>query len=273
MTRGGRAWPPFPLPTCSPAATVLAVLWGCGGAPVASDSPGAQEPAASRPGEAHPVGDGHGEAARSHGHAAHHPGAHGGAHPAHEHDFSDAAAYAQMFDAPDRDGWQRPPEVLRLLALSQGMTVADLGAGTGYFEPHLAASVGSEGVVVALDVEASMVAWMERRMGEAGLANVQVRLVAGDDPGLAPASVDRVLIVDTWHHIADRVEYGQRLRRALRPGGFVLVVDFTQESEHGPPPEMRLPADVVVGELSGAGLRARVVEESLPMQYAVRADR
>jgi SAM-dependent methyltransferase len=212
-----------------------------------------------------------------HDHAAGHPGAHGhhghhGAHGGH-HDFSDVARFAAIFDDPERDAWQRPAEVSALLLIEPGMTVADLGAGTGYFAPHLASAVGPSGHVLALDTEPNMVEHMRERVREAGLPNVEPRVVAPDDPGLAPGSADRVLIVDTWHHIEARDAYAAKLREALRPGGFVLVVDFTRESPHGPPPGMRLDAETVSAELRAGGLDVELVEETLPYQYAVRGRR
>ena len=106
-----------------------------------------------------------------------------------------------------------------------------------------------------------------------GLANVAARQVAQDDPGLTTASVDRVLIVDTWHHLPSRVAYGRRLAEALRSGGSVVVVDFTLESELGPPRSARLSAEQVVAELASAGMDARIVPEDLPEQYVVVATR
>ncbi len=216
-----------------------------------------------------------GGASETSDHAGGHPGA--GRHPhhhagqGHHHDFSDVERFAAIFDDPARDEWQRPSEVAALLELAPGVTVVDLGAGTGYFVPHLAPAVGPSGRVLALDTEPAMVEHMRRRVAEAGLANVEPRVVAPDDPGLEPGSVDRILIVDTWHHVADREAYAARLREALRPGGYVLVVDFTPESPHGPPPAMRLSADAVVAELERGGFEARAVEEGLPYQYVVRA--
>lgn len=210
-------------------------------------------------------------------HAAGHPGAHGhhGHHGAHgdHHDFSDVERFAAIFDDPERDAWQRPAEVSALLQIEPGMTVADLGAGTGYFLPHLASAVGPSGHVLALDVEPNMVEHMRERARQAELSNVEPRMVGPDDPGLAPGSTDRVLIVDTWHHIAAREAYAARLREALRPGGFVLVVDFTRDSPHGPPPGMRLDAETVSAELRAGGLEVEVVEETLPYQYAIRGRR
>lgn len=209
-----------------------------------------------------------------HDHASGHPGAREHEHhgQGHHHDFSDVERFAAIFDDPGRDEWQRPADIVSMLELAPGMVVADLGAGTGYFIPHLAPAVGPTGRVLALDVEPAMVEHMRERIATAGLSNAEARAVAPDDPGLEPASVDRILIVDTWHHISDRERYAARLRAALRPGGYVLVVDFTPESPQGPPPAMRLTAATVVSELESAGLTARVVEEPLPYQYVVRAE-
>lgn len=214
---------------------------------------------------------GPGEAEHGADHAAGHPGGHGHhGHGAH-HDFSDVERFAAIFDDPERDEWQRPTEVVALLELGDSLVVADLGAGTGYFAPHLSPAVGAQGRVLALDVEEAMVAHMQTRFAEAGFDNTEARVVAPADPGLERASVDRILIVDTWHHISDRAEYGAKLRSALRPGGFVLIVDFTPDSPHGPPPAMRLSAESVLAECEAAGFEARVLEEALPYQYVVRA--
>jgi SAM-dependent methyltransferase len=190
-----------------------------------------------------------------------------------QHDFSDVARFEAMFDAPGRARWQRPVEVVGLLDLTPGETVADLGAGTGYFVPYLAAAVGPRGRVIALDSEPAMVAHLRRRADAEGIAVVEAREVAADAPGLEPGSVDAILVVDTWHHLPDRARYAARLREALREGGVLLVVDFTLETTQGPPVDARLAPEVVVRELEAGGLRAVVVEESLPDQYVVRATR
>ena len=212
-----------------------------------------------------PAADAHApQAATSDGHAtSHEHGGHGMPHR-----FEDADAWARVFDDPERDAWQRPDEVVALLAIAPGMRVADLGAGTGYFLPYLSRAVGDAGHVVGLDIETNMVMHMRDRAQREGLVNVEARVVAPDDPALATA-VDRVLVVDTWHHIADRERYASKLAAGLRPGGFVLVVDFTLDSEKGPPREHRLAPEVVVRELGAGGLEARIVAEELPDQYAV----
>lgn len=189
-------------------------------------------------------------------------------------DFSNAQKFSKHFDDPARDAWQRPAEVMALLHIEPGSVVADIGAGTGYFVEHLSRAVGPNGTVLALDVEPNMVGFVEKRARERGLANVTARVVKYDDPGLGAGSVARVLIVNTWHHIDDRSRYAQKLAAALAPNGEVWVIDFTLESELGPPARHRLAPEQVVRELEGGGLRAEVVaDERLPNQYVVRAAR
>lgn len=207
----------------------------------------------------------------------HHAGEHGhdhGAPPAgHHHRFDDAASWSKVFDDPARDAWQKPAVVVAALSLAPGMVVADVGAGTGYFEPHLARAVGKDGTVLAVDVEPDMVRHLGERARREGLANVQARLAKPDDPGLADGSVDRILVVDTWHHVDDRIAYARRLAKALRPKGFVAIVDFTKASPEGPPPATRLAPEDVARELAAAGLRAHARPFDLPYQYLVVGER
>src|SRR6185369_2741045 len=165
-------------------------------------------------------------------------------------------------------------EVVNLLDLRPGQVVADIGAGTGYFLSYWSKAVGDQGRVLALDVEPNMVEYMKRRAAKDGWRNVEARVVAPDDPGLAPGTVDRIVVVDTWHHIDDRAAYTGKLLRALRPGGSVVVVDFTLESDLGPPAKHRLPPEQVAKELEAGGLRAQIDRaETLPKQYVVRGTR
>ncbi len=189
------------------------------------------------------------------------------------HDFSDAPEWAKRFDDPARDAWQKPADVAQLLALSPGMTAVDLGAGTGYFARYLAQPVGANGKLLALDVEPNMVVYMKERFAKEGLANAEPRVCPTDSTGLAAGSADRVLIVDTWHHIERRTEYAKHLAGILRPGGFVLIVDFTQETDKGPPPQHRIRAEQVIEELEAGGLDATIVDETLPDQYAVKGSK
>lgn len=186
-----------------------------------------------------------------------------------ERGLPDLQSYAHRLDDPERDAWQRPDEVIELLDCPPGGTVVDLGVGTGYFIRYLSAAVADDGLVLALDVEPSAIQLVTARAKEEGLQNVRAQIVAPDDPALPRRSVDRVLVVNTWHHIEGRVDYAKKLLPALRRRGQVLVVDLTMDSPIGPPPEKRLTVDTVVAELEAGGFATEILEETLPHHYVV----
>jgi ubiquinone/menaquinone biosynthesis C-methylase UbiE len=188
------------------------------------------------------------------------------------HRFEHAEEWAKQFDDPSRDAWQEPDVVIAALRIAPGQAIADVGAGTGYFTVRLARAV-PDGQVIATDIEPDMVRYLGERARREGLANVTAVLAGGDQPNLAPGSVDRILIVDVWHHVADRARYAAGLAAALRPGGRIAIVDFTQEAHHGPPPQHRLAPDQVISELRAAGLTASVSPVRLPEQYIVVGER
>lgn len=187
------------------------------------------------------------------------------------HDFSDAERWASLFDAEDRDQWQKPKQVVGLMQIETGMTVADLGAGTGYFLEWIAASVGDQGRVLALDPEEALVDHMRQRAADQGWHRVEARQIPFDDPGLGDDLVDRILIVDTWHHIEDREDYAAKLRTSLRDEGRIYIVDFTPESPLGPPAEHRVGKEQVKTELEAGGLEVKVLDEDLPYQFVLEA--
>ena len=204
-----------------------------------------------------------GGAAPAHEHAA----PPGGPHAMH-HRFDNAEEWSKSFDNPARDAWQQPDRVLAALELGPGMIIADIGAGTGYFSVRLARAV-PDGQVIATDIEPDMVRYLTERAAREQLPNLRAQQTPPTDPQLAAGSVDRILVVDVWHHIDDRAGYARALARALRPGGKLAIVDFTMAAKHGPPPEHRLSTDQVIAELRGAGLTAAVSATTLPDQYIV----
>lgn len=190
-----------------------------------------------------------------------------GATPAHHHRFDDAARWAAEFENPERDAWQRPDALIADLALPPDARVADLGAGTGYFAARLARAV-PQGRVWGVDVEPSMVRWLNDRARREGLANLYSTLATPDD-ALLPEAVDLVLVVDTYHHIDDRTAYFGRLRASLRPGARLVVVDYRRDSPIGPPAAARVPPDEVRRDLESAGYTFDRAIESLPRQYVL----
>jgi arsenite methyltransferase len=200
----------------------------------------------------------------------HHAHDHG---PRHDHHaFADADQAALLLDDPARDAWQRPDEVLRALALSPSMTVADVGAGTGYFAMRLARAV-PQGQVVATDVEPAMVRHLAERARRERCANLRAVHATPAASGLDAASFDAILVVHAWHHVAHRAELARDVAAALKRGGRVVVVEFAPDAQRGPPIEMRLAPDQVIADLVGAGLDARVAAVALPEQYVVEAQR
>ena len=243
--------------------TALAVA-ACGGAQVDAGALDANSGVVED--DAPPAHVDHAEHAEHAEHASH-------ADPAHRHYFDEPERFAERWNASERDEWQQPEVVLELASVAPGMTVADLGAGTGYFIPHLSVAVGPEGRVLALDAESAMVEYLESRAVEESWDNVEVRTVPYASPELAPGSVDRIFVVNTWHHIESRPTYGRELFEALRPGGELVIVDFTLDAPHGPPPAMRLSIATVVGELTEIGFEPFVAAEDLGRQYVVRGVR
>ena len=183
----------------------------------------------------------------------------------HGHAFRDAERWARVFDDPAREAWQKPEEVVRALALGPDAVVADLGAGTGYFTVRLARAL-PRGHVYAVDVEPDMVRYVAERARREGLANVTAVPAAPDYPRL-PRPVDLVLVVNTYHHLADRSAYFERLRRSLRFGGRVAIVDFLPDAPLGPPRATRIPAAVVKEEMGRAGYGLAAEHGFLPYQY------
>lgn len=205
-----------------------------------------------------------------HDHAQHDHAQHG--HGSHMHRFTNAEEWAKQFDDPARDEWQKPDEVIRAMQLTPSSVVADVGAGTGYFSVRIARVV-TQGSVIATDIEPDMVRYLEERAKREGLANMRAVTAGEATSGLAKESVDAILVVDVWHHLGDRVAYARDLAAALRPGGRLLVVDFTMEAHRGPPPQMRLLPEAIIADLSAAGLVAKVSPIALPDQYIVEATR
>jgi len=183
----------------------------------------------------------------------------------HEHSFSGAEHWAKVFDDPARDSWQRPHEVIQALGLAADAVVADIGAGTGYFTVRIA-HMTPAGRVFAVDIEPDMIQHLAVRARRENLQNVTPLLAEPSDPML-PAPVDLALLVDTYHHIGDRVAYFRRLKVHLKPAGTVAIIDFTADSPIGPPAAGRVAPDEVKTEMSRAGYALASEHKFLPNQY------
>jgi cyclopropane fatty-acyl-phospholipid synthase-like methyltransferase len=194
-------------------------------------------------------------------HDQHKPGA-PGAHM--EHRFDDPARYAKSFDDPARDEWQKPAQVIGALDLKAGQIVADIGAGTGYFSVRLAKAPAAPRVY-AVDIEKAMVEYIRQRASKEKLANVTTIQASAASANL-PEPVDVVLIVDTYHHIANRPVYFRALQKSLKPGGRVAIIDFRKGAPSGPPEEFRFTPDQISAEMKQAGYVLQTTNDFLPRQ-------
>jgi ubiquinone/menaquinone biosynthesis C-methylase UbiE len=184
------------------------------------------------------------------------------------HRHGDPMAYIASLDDPARDAYQKPEEVLKALDLRPGEAVADIGAGSGYFAVRFAQAVGETGRVYAVDISPDMVRHLNRRLRDAGLRNVFTILADPDDPLLPDASVDRFVIVNTWHHVEDQAKYLERMKRMLKPGGQVVHIDFQKRDlPVGPPVGMKIAREDLVKQMEGAGFRLAAEHGFLPYQY------
>jgi len=172
-----------------------------------------------------------------------------------------------LLEAPDRDIWQHPDQIMDELAIAERSVVADIGAGSGWFTIRLARRVGPNGIVYAEDVQSEMLKAITRRVNAEGLKNVKPILGQGSDPRLPAGTLHAVLIVDA-SEIEDRVTLLRNLAKSLRPDGRIGVVDFKLEGGGpGPPTEERVSPEIVVRDAAAAGLRLLSQETFLPYEY------
>jgi ubiquinone/menaquinone biosynthesis C-methylase UbiE len=139
--------------------------------------------------------------------------------------------FAKFLEGAERVARMQVPRVVEALGLKPGMTVADIGSGSGLFTRPIAKIV-APAEVFAVDIETGLLTIVERTAKEGGLTNVRTVLAAADDPKL-PKAVDLIFICDTLHHIANQGPYLKTLRKYLAPGGRVVVIDFSERWPQG----------------------------------------
>jgi ubiquinone/menaquinone biosynthesis C-methylase UbiE len=138
----------------------------------------------------------------------------------------DVAQWIKRFEREGRDVYDKRDEIVSACKIEPGMSVADVGAGTGLFTYLFSPAVGSEGRVYAVDIAKEFVESVEQRCKEAGLKNVLGVVCTPEDTNLPPNSVDRVFICDTYHHFEFPYKTMASIYRSLRPGGQVALIDF-----------------------------------------------
>lgn len=155
-----------------------------------------------------------------------------------------------IFEEPDRDKKLQIQRVMDILGIHAGSNVADIGAGSGWFTVRAAKRVGDSGTVYAVDISPESIKYISDRAPKEGVYNVRTILSIPDDAKLPQESVNSVLILKTYHEIAKPVLLLQNLRKSLRSGARVGIIDRNGNGEdHG------IEKDVVIKEAGEAGYR------------------
>ncbi len=180
----------------------------------------------------------------------------------------DSKAYIQFLEDPKRDAYQKPREVMAALGIKPGEVIADIGAGSGYFTFHLAHQVGETGRVYAVDINPDMIIYLNRRIRDSNARNVVAILAPPDDPLLPDNSLDRFFFCDTWHHIEKHDQYLALMKKALKTGGQVVMIDFQKkELPVGPPLNMKIAREDLIRQMEQDGFVLVQEHTFLPYQY------
>ena len=171
------------------------------------------------------------------------------------HDRRFPASEAHRLEDPARKVWLPPAEVLGALVLRSGDTIADLGAGTGYFSLPLAQAVGAEGKVYAVDAQAEMLALLGQKLHERSVSNVELIHAEAESTALPDGSCNLVFLANVWHEFADRSAVLDESRRILKHRGRIAILDWRPdvERENGPPLDHRLNASDALNQLRSVG--------------------
>ena len=174
-----------------------------------------------------------------------------------------------LLESPDRAAWQKPELIMDALRIAEKATVADIGAGAGFFTVRLAVRVGPNGLVYAEDIQQPMLESIKRRVSREGLKNVVTRLGTDTDANLPKGALDAVLVVDVYQEVeeeSNRIGLLRHLADTLKPNGRIGIVNY-KPGEGGPgDPQRRLERSVVEAEVRAAGLRV-LDSATLPFQY------
>ncbi len=185
------------------------------------------------------------------------------------------ASQAQRLEDPERLVWLPPTAALAALALKSGQTVADVGAGTGYFAIPLAQTVGSNGVVYAVDAQEKMLEWISAKMVKEGLKNIVLVHAEASATTLPSATCDLYLTANVWHELDDREAVLLEAKRVLKSTGRIAILDWRPDVERiaGPPIDHRIASADVQTELNQSGF-SNVESTNIGLySWLVQADR
>jgi len=175
---------------------------------------------------------------------------------------------ADWLERSEREIEELPETALEKIGIRNGQTVADVGAGSGYFTVRLARRVGPEGKVYAVDVQPEMLAILRKRLASQNLSNVEPVLGSESDPKLPKGALDLILLVDVYHELSQPQKMLRRMKTALKEDGRLVLLEYRKEDPHIP---IRLEHKMTVSEaqqeLEAEGFRLEKALEDLPRQH------
>lgn len=175
---------------------------------------------------------------------------------------------ADWLERPEREREEAPSRAVEALELRDGMVVADIGAGTGYYALRIAPRVAPRGRVLAVDIQQEMLELLSARAKQNGVPNVVPILGEVADPRLPADSVDLVLMVDVYHELEYPYEMMQALKRALKPDGRLVLIEFRAEDPRVPIKEVhKLSEAQAKKEMEAAGFLWEKTDARLPWQH------
>lgn len=175
---------------------------------------------------------------------------------------------AVWLERPEREQEEEPAKLVAALELKPGMTVADVGVGTGYFAFRMAPLVGDAGKVLGVDIQPEMLKKLTAKAASLGVKNVEGVLGEEQDPKLPEAGVDLVLMVDVYHEFSHPYEMMAAIRKSLKPGGRVALVEYRKEDPAVPIKEVHKMSEAQAKkEMAAAGLTWLKTVGTLPRQH------
>lgn len=165
---------------------------------------------------------------------------------------------------------EQPQLAIDALGIKPGQTVADLGAGSGYYSFRIAPLVGPTGQVLAVDIEPAMLEAIAQRARREHIGNVATVRSSAQDPNLAPGSVDLLFMVDVYHELEYPYEMLTKVRAALKPGGRVALIEYRAEDpDVAIKPLHKMTEQQVRREMQAAGFRHLQTVRTLPLQHLI----
>ena len=181
-----------------------------------------------------------------------------------------SASGADWLERSERESEESPTKAVALLGLTPGMTVCDLGAGTGYYAVRMARLVGDQGKVYAVDIQPRMLELLGKRLASAGIKNIQPLLGGETETNLPADSQDLIILVDVYHEFSKPREMLRSIRKALKDTGRLVLLEFRKEDPNVPiRPEHKMSLAEVKAELEPEGFRIDKVLDTLPWQHMI----